>query len=425
MIAVALIVLVLLLALSVPVAGAIGTTGLILAELYSTLPLHRSLGYQAWSVATSFITAAIPMYILIGQLMLKSGIAERMYGALRLWISWLPGGLMHTNIAASAMFAATSGSSAATAATIGTVSLDEMTRLKYNERLFLGSIAAGGTLGILIPPSSNMIIVAVLTNTSIPQLYLAGIVPGIVLSLLFSATIFVACRARPSWGGERISSTWSARIRSLPDLAPPILIFGIVIGSIYAGIATPTESAALGVVFVFALLALRRRFTWDIVRDSLEGTMRVTAMIIAVLVAAYFFNLVIAGIGLTNRVMDAFLDLGLSPLGTILVVVLFCFVLGMFMETMAMMIATVPLLTPVVVALGYDPVWFGVLVMLMLETAMITPPVGINLFVVQGVRKGGDMRDVMVGSLPFVVPLLLMMFLLILFPQLALWLARF
>ena len=209
------------------------------------------------------------------------------------------------------------------------------------------------------------------------------------------------------------------RWRSLPDLIPPLIIFVVVIGSIYGGIATPTESAALGVIIAMALAA--RRISWKMLRAVAEGTMRSSAMIMAILIGAYFLNFVLSSVGLAGKVNDFVLDVGLTPMGTLLVVVLFYLVLGMFMETLSMMIATVPLITPVIIGLGFDPVWFGVLVMLLIETALITPPVGVNLYVVHGVRGRGQLHDVMIGASPFVIALLVMIVLLIVFPQIALF----
>ena len=409
-----------LLALSLPVAGVLGVLGVVLAELYAFLPLRLALGELTWGVTTDVILVAIPMYILLGEILLRAGIAERMYRAMAQWLSWLPGGLMHSNIGACTLFSAVCGSSVATAATIGTVAVEQIERQGYNPRFFLGTIAAGGTLGILIPPSINMIIYGVLTETSIPQLYLAGFLPGLVLALLFMLTVLVGCLIRPEWGGRRATADWAARWRSLPDLLPPLLIFVLVIGSIYAGFATPTEAAALGVIAALGLAAWRRRLTLTMLRHTIEGTMRTSAMIMAILIGAYFLNFVLTSIGLTGEVNAMVTGLGLTPTQTLLAVVAFYVVLGMFMETLTMMVATVPIITPVIVALGFDPVWFGVLIMLLIETAMITPPVGINLFVVQGVRRRGQLHDVMLGAAPFVVALIVMVGLLILFPQIAL-----
>jgi C4-dicarboxylate transporter, DctM subunit len=419
---VALALLLLLLALSIPFGIALGLLGLILNQLYSPLPLTVMLGELSWSSATSFILVAVPLYILLGEIVLRTGIAERMYNALVQWVSWLPGGLMHSNVAASAMFSAISGSSVATAVTIGTVALNEVDKHRYNERLFLGTLAAGGTLGILIPPSINLIVYGVMTETSIPQLYLAGFVPGIVLALLFSLTVLLACWWRRSWGGDPVRTSWSARIRSLPDLLPPLFIFVIVIGSIYAGLATPTESAALGVLAALALAAWRGRLGWRMLLEALEGTVRITSAIMLIILGAYFLNVVITAIGLTAAITDLVTVLDPTPAQLLASIILFYLVLGCFMETLSMMVATVPITTPLIVNAGYDPIWYGVLVVILMETAMVTPPIGINLFVVQGVRRRGQIHDVVLGATPFVVTLLAMVALICVFPELVLWL---
>jgi len=424
MIGVAIGILVGLLALSLPVAAALMGLGLSLDVLYSFLPLRRVLGDSAWGVSTDVVLFSIPLFVMLGEVMLRSGIAERMYDAMARWLGWLPGGLMHANIGTCTLFAAISGSSVATAATIGTVAVGQIKVQGYNERLFLGTIAAGGTLGILIPPSIPMIIYAALTDTSIPQIYLAGILPGAILAVLFMATVVIACVVRPAWGGQKRRVTWGERIAALPDLVPPLLLFGSVIGSIYAGLATATESAALGVLVSFALAWWRDALSWAMLRAVFEGTMRTTAMIMLILVAAYFLNFIIGSIGLGRMVTEVIGNLGLTPTQTIIAIVIFYFVLGMFMETLSMMVATVPLVMPVVLSLGLDPVWFGVMMMLLLETALITPPVGFNLFVVQGVRERGPVKDVIIGSAPFVGTLLVMIALLIAFPQIALTLPQ-
>ena len=379
------------------------------------------MGEIAWGTSNNFLLVAIPFFVLLGEILLRSGMAERMYNALVLWVPWLPGGLMHSNIAACAMFAATSGSSVATAATIGTVALGEIEKRGYSERLFLGTIAAGGTLGILIPPSINMIVYGVLTETSIPKLYLAGFIPGLVLASLFSLTVLIICLIWPQLGGQPTSATWGARIAALPDLMPPLIIFLAVIGSIYAGWATATESAALGVIAAIGIAAVQRRLTLTLLH-AFEGTMRTTAMIMAILLAAYFLNFVITSIGLTGQVNRFITSLGLSPVQLLIAVVIFYFILGMFMETLSMMVATVPIIAPIMFKAGYDPVWFGIIIIILMELAMITPPVGINLYVVQGLRKRGKIDDVIIGASPFVITMLVMIVILSIWPQIALWL---
>jgi C4-dicarboxylate transporter, DctM subunit len=415
-------ILLVLLGLAVPVAAGLGILGLILAGLYSTFPLSLALGEVSWATSNNFLLVAIPFFVLLGEILLRSGMAERMYNALVLWVPWLPGGLMHANIVACAMFAATSGSSVATAATIGTVALGEIEKRGYSERLFLGTIAAGGTLGILIPPSINMIIYGVLTDTSIPKLYLAGILPGLVLAVLFSLTVLFLCIVRPGLGGKPTATTWEARLKALPDLLPPIVIFLAVIGSIYAGWATATEAAALGVIAALGVAAVHRRLTISVLLEAFEGTMKTTAMIMAIVIAAYFLNFVITSIGLTGQVNRFITELGLGPVQLLVVVVIFYFILGMIMETLSMMVATVPIIAPIMFKAGFDPVWFGIIVIILMELALITPPVGLNLYVVQGLRKRGKIDDVIIGASPFVITMLLMILVLSIWPGLALWL---
>ena len=340
------------------------------------------------------------------------------------WLSWLPGGLMHSNIGSCSIFAAMSGSSVATAATIGTIALPQIKKFGYNERLFLGTLAAGGTLGILIPPSINMIVYGVITDTSIPQLYLAGIFPGLLLAALFIGTILIACLIKRDWGGRPVDTDWKRRIQTLPDLIPPLLIIVVVIGSIYAGIATATESAALGVVVSLMLAAWHRRLTFQVLRQAFLGTMRTTAMIMLILGAAFFLNFAMATVGLTKQITDTVTALDIGPYTLMFVVVVFFVVLGCFMETLSMMITTVPVITPIVVAAGFDPVWFGVIVVVLMETALITPPVGVILYVVHGLRTKGSAGDVIIGAAPFVLGMFACLGLLTLFPAIALWLPR-
>jgi tripartite ATP-independent transporter DctM subunit len=422
MIATALVLLLVLIGLSIPVGAALGVLGLILDPLYSMLPLTRAIGELAWSTNNEFLMVAIPLFILLGEVLLRAGFAERMYSAMSLWLSWLPGGLMHANIGASTLFSATSGSSVATAATVGTVAIPQIKRYGYNEPLFLGSLAAGGTLGILIPPSINLVIYGVLTNSSVPKLYLAGIIPGLLMAVLFMAVIVVSCIAKPSWSGHKIQATWSERFRSLVHLAPPLGIFLLVVGSIYAGLATPTEAAALGVLGALILAAWFRRLTWTMLREAIEGSMRATAMIMLIVIGAAFLNFIMSATGLTDAITSSITGLGFSPGWMLLIIVIFYLVLGCFMETLSMMITTIPIVAPIMLALGYDPIWLGIIIIVLVEAALITPPVGLNLFVVQSLRKSGSMDAVIVGALPFVGAMFALLALLAFFPGLALWL---
>jgi len=424
MIATSLILLLVLIGISIPVGAALGVLGLILDPLYSRLPLTRAIGEVSWATSNEFLLVAIPLFVMLGEILLRSGLAEKMYNSMSLWLSWLPGGLMHANIGASALFAATSGSSVATAATVGTVALPQIQKKGYNEPLFLGSLAAGGTLGILIPPSINLIIYGVLTNTSVPRLYLAGIIPGLAMAGLFMLAILLACVARPQWGGQKISASWGERIASLVHLIPPLGIFLLVVGSIYAGVATPTEAAALGVAGALILAAFARRLTFAMLREVLEGTMKATAMIMLIVIGAAFLNFIMSATGLTSAITETITGLDVSPMTMLLILVVFYLVLGCFMETLSMMITTIPIVTPIMLALGFDAVWLGIIIIILVEVALITPPVGLNLFVVQSLRKSGSMNDVMIGSLPFVIMMLAMVAILAWLPGLALWLPR-
>jgi C4-dicarboxylate transporter, DctM subunit len=418
----AVLTLLVVLACAVPVAAGMGWLGLVLNQFYSPISLSVVAGEVSWSATTSFILVAVPYYVLLGEILLRSGIAERMYNAVVQWVSWLPGGLMHSNIAASALFAAISGSSVATAVTIGTVALGEIRKHNYNERLFLGTIAAGGTLGILIPPSIAMIVYGALTDTSVPKLYLAGFIPGILLALLFMLTVLIACLWRPAWGGTPIRTDMASRIRTLPDLIPPFVIFVAVIGSIYGGLATATEAAALGIVAAIVLALLRGTLTIAIVGEILQSTVVTTGLIMAIIIGAYFLNVIVTSIGLPNQITAVVRSFDLTPLGILLVIIVFYLILGMFMETLSMVVATIPITTPIVVAAGYDSIWYGILVVLLMEASLLTPPVGMNLFVVQGIRERGHLNDVIIGSLPFVVTLIVMIALIILFPGIVMWL---
>lgn len=417
------VILLLLVASAVPVAAVLGILSLTLDEIFMRGRRSLMLGDFVWEQSVEPILVAIPMFILLGEIMLRAGIAFRMYNAVAQWLSWLPGGLMHANIGSSAIFAATSGSSVATAATVGTVAYPEIEKHRYNERLFLGSLAAGGTLGILIPPSINLIIYGLLTDSSVPELYLAGIFPGLILAILFMSMIAIACLKNPSWGGDKIETNWQERIRVLPDLLPPIFLFVAVVGSIYAGVATPTEAASIGVVFALLLTAWNKTLTIAMLKQAFEGTMRSSATIMLIILAAVFLNFVLGFMGITQGLLSAIEALGWTPIQTMLVIIVFYLILGMFMETLSMMLTTIPVVFPIVVHMGFDPVWFGILITVLMETALITPPIGLNLYVVHGIReRGGKFNDLSIGALPFVFAMLLMIGFLMVFPEVALWL---
>ena len=377
-----------------------------------------------WSTMNDFILVSIPLFILLGELLSRSGVAELMYRSLSVWLRWLPGGLLHTNILASALFAATSGSTVATAATIGTIAQPTLAKLGYNERMVLGSIASGGTLGILIPPSINMIVYGALTSVSIGKLFVAGIIPGIALALTMSAIIVVVSLI---WGDHHRDDgplpPLMRRIKMLLDLAPVFFIFVLIMGGIYTGLATPTEAAAIGIVGAIAIAAVNGTLSIRMLHESFLSSMRTTAMVMLVLTTAFLLNFSLSLSGLPQQVSEYIRDLHWSPMMTIWVLVLFYLLLGIFIEAMAMMVTTVGIVTPLVVSLGFDPVWFGVFITVMMELSIISPPVGLNLYVVQNLRPvRGSINDVFIGVLPFVVAMLIFVALLIQFPAIALWL---
>lgn len=409
---------------SVFIAAVLGVLGGTLASMFSTFPLIRGLGEVAWTSSADFVLVAVPMFILMGELLLRSGVTDSMYTALDRWVGHVPGGLMHTNIAASAVFAATSGSSIATAATIGTVAIPNMDRYGYRPSLFLGTIAAGGTLGILIPPSINMVLYGAMSETAVSDLYLAALIPGVLLAVMFSLYVYVACKLDPALApaGQRQAPPWSERLAALVHLVPPLLLFLLVVGSIYAGLATATEASALGVVGALVLVVLRGRLGVEMLLRSFEGTVRTTAMVMAIVIAAYFLNFVLSTLGLTDRAVSWVGELNWSPMAVLFAIIVLYVILGCFVESLTLMVATTPIVVPIIQKLGFSPIWFGVVFVILIETALITPPIGMNLFVVQSVRKKGPFRDVVLGSLPFVAVMFLLIVLLVVFPKLALWL---
>lgn len=408
--------------LSMPVAIVILSVGAVGGYLAFGTPLVTMMGGVIWGSLNNSAMLAIPLFMLLGELLLRSGIADRMYDALAVWLGRMPGGLLHTNIATCTLFSATSGSSVATAATVGTIALPALGQRNYPLPMSLGSLAAGGTLGILIPPSVNLLVYGSLASVPVGKLFMAGIVPGIALALCFSLYIFVAHRG-PSEERVDVSLTTIEKLALLRHLIPPLVIFGIVMGSIYGGLATPTESAALGVVAALVIVGLSGRLTLSLLITSSYLAARTTGMVVLVLVCALLLNVTISMVGATQAMTHWVAALGLDRIGLLLVLMAFYLVLGMFMDAMSMLVLTVPIAVPVVVAVGADPIWFGIFIVLMCEIALITPPVGMNLFVVQGVRRdGGSFADVAWGSLPFAVIMLIATAVFIAWPTPILWL---
>jgi len=411
-----------LLALSIPVGIVLFLLGFGVDQFFSSFPLTRGLGNMVWSSSNSATLIAIPFFVLLGEILVRSGVATRTYAALDRWVSWLPGGLVHANVATATMFSATSGSSVATAATVATVAMPQAEKLGYDPKLFSGAIAAGGTLGIMIPPSINLIVYGFLTQSSIPQLFLAGLIPGLALALAFLIVTAIICTIRPDLGGQRRLFPFAQMARALLDLIPIIILFGLIVGSIYRGWATPTEAAAVGVAGALLIAAAFGGVSLAMMRDALLGTVKITAMIMLIIIGASFLNFTLSSAGLGSE-LTAFMEgLGLGPLGFIMVVVVLYIVLGFFIETLSLMVVTIPIIVPMVLAQGYDVIWFGILMIVLIEMALITPPVGLNLYVVQGARKSGSLSEVMLGALPYCLVMLAMAFALIWLPEIALWL---
>lgn len=405
-----------------PIAVSMSLVGIVGGIAAYGIPFMDSIAPVVWGVQNENLLTSIPLFVMLGELLLRSGIADRMYIALSAWLGRLPGGLLHTNIGSCALFAATSGSSVATAATVGTVALPSLLKRGYPMRASLGSLAAGGTLGILIPPSVNMIVYGSLTNNSIGKLFIAGIIPGLLLTGFFMLWIVISSYLSGTVMREA-KVPLIERLRTLRFLIPPVIVFGIVMGSLYFGIATTTESAALGVIAALFFAWQSGRLSRELLRSCFISTARVSGMILLIIMAAFILNLTISLTGVAEAMTKWVSGLGLSATGLILALIVFYLILGMFMDVLSMQVATIPITYPIAVALGVDPIWFGVFIVLMCELGMITPPVGMNLFVVHGIRpdKGG-IEDAMWGALPYALIMILFTLLMIAVPQLATWL---
>lgn len=409
--------------LSMPVSVSILAVGAVGGYLAYGMPLVETMGGVVWGTLNTSYMTAIPLFMLLGELLLRSGVADKMYDALGVWLGRLPGGLLHTNIGTCALFSATSGSSVATAATVGTIALPALRERNYPERPALGTLAAGGTLGILIPPSINLLVYGSLANVSVGQLFIAGLLPGLALTGLFSLYVLIAYGRQT--GSVDVDIPTSEKIALLRHLVPPLVIFGIVMGSIYGGLATPTESAALGVMAALWFVWRSGRLDGTLLLNCFIQSARTTGMVVLVLVCALLLNVTLAMTGGTQAITRWVTALGLAQFQFLLLLIVFYVILGMFMDAMSMLVLTVPIAVPMIVVLGVDPIWFGIFVVVMCEIALITPPMGMNLFVVQGVRRtGGSFGDVIWGTFPFVLIMIAFAILLILWPDLALFLPR-
>lgn len=383
----------------------------------------NALGLVSWGSANSFTLAAIPLFILMAEILLGSGLSERLYNGISPLMRRLPGGLWHSNIAGSGIFAAISGGSAPTAAAMSTVALPQLSARGYNRRLVAGSLAAGGTLGILIPPSITMIIYATFTEASIARLFAAGLVPGIVLALLYMGFIMVRVWLNPALAPKSTTrATPRELLGALREITPFMTLILIVLGSIYGGFATPTEAGAVGVVGAILIAGLYRRLTLGLVTDAIQRTVRMSGNILFIVFTSMIFAYATALSGAGEALLAWIESANLSTLSFLLLIMLAFAILGCFMEGLGMIAIIVPVLFPALLAMGVDPIWFGVFVVLLVELGQLTPPLGVILFVVASSSREVTVEDVIIGTAPFFAIIVAFMLLLIAFPGIALWL---
>ena len=418
-------------AVGLHVATALGLIGVTMMHVFSDRPLLDMLGQIAWNTNSNFVLVAVPLFVMMGEVLLYGKISERLYEVLSHWLAPIRGGLLHSNIAFSAVFGAISGSSAASAATVGAVSLPTFLARGYSERWVVGSLAAGGTLDILIPPSISMVIYGVLAEESIGRLYLAGFIPGFLLSGVFMLIIYLAARIWPGIAPREAAPSWSVRLLGLLSLFPVFILMFLVLGTIYLGVATPTEAAAFGVVGAFALAALNGQINKQMLKDVLLTTVRTSSMIMLIVTSAFLLSFALSILGIPAQMAAWISSLQLTPVTFVILLVVFYLILGTFMEALSMMVTTVPILVPVLRSMGIDLVWFGIIMVILLEAALVSPPEGLNLYVIHGIRKSvqeeaglqaGTMIDLWLGVLPFMIGMAVVIALIIEFPQIALWL---
>jgi tripartite ATP-independent transporter DctM subunit len=380
------------------------------------------LGMEPFKTGTSYSLTVIPLFMLMGQFANYSRMGFEIYQTVYRWIGFLPGGLSMATVGACAGFAAISGSSLATAATMGMVALPEMKRFKYDDSLATGCIAAGGTLGILIPPSTVMIIYGILTEQPIATLFVAGIIPGLLLSGLFVITIYIMTKYRPALGPPGPRSTIKERIYSLKDTWSILCLFFLVVGGLYTGWFTPTEAAGVGAFGALMITIIKRRLTRDNLTKSLAETTRTTGMVFAILIGANIFGYFLTVSQIPDQLSGWIAELGLNRYLVMSILIFVYIILGCFMEGLAIMILTIPIIYPMVIEMGFDPIWFGIIITLVMEMSLITPPVGINVFIISGVARDVPMYTIFRGIFPFWVAMLVCIILLVLFPQVALFL---
>lgn len=375
-----------------------------------------------WRTASTWELAAIPMFIFMGEIMFRTDVSDRLFRGLSPWTSLIPGKLLHCNVVGCTLFAAVSGSSTATTATVGKITMAELKRRGYDSRIATGSLAGAGSLGLMIPPSISMIIYGVLAEQSITGLFAAGILPGLLISGLYSGYIIFRAWGSPITGeGEDVRYSLMDFAKSLLDLAPILALMFIILGGIYSGVTTPSEAAALGFAASVVLVILLGQFSWAVFVEALTGATRITCMVVTILVAAGFMSSSMAYLHVPQEVAKLLAAMELGPVGIVILIGAFYIVLGMFLDGLSIMVMTLPITLPIVLAAGWDPIWFGIFLIIMIELGLITPPIGFNLFVLQGIT-GKPIGEIARGAIPFFFLMLLAAIIITMFPQIALWL---
>jgi len=420
---VSIVLLLVLILLRIPIGIALVIAGFIGNAVF--LGFHSAIvQFQlvTWEVATNFVLITLPLFVWMGQLAESTDMGKDLYSSFHKWFGRAPGGLAITSIASSAGFGAITGSSVATVSAMGNMLMPEMKRYRYDSGLATGSLASAGVLAILIPPSVPLVFYGAWTETSLGDLFIAGIVPGIMLALLFILYVCLHCSIKPSLAPKGEHFTWSAKLHSLIHLLPILSVMLMVLLSLYFGIATPTEAAAVGVAGVFVVGLIRRRINLKVVLGSISQSAALSTNIFVLFLGGMFFSRFMAQTDLTQSMISSISALTLPPYLIMMMIVLMYLFLGAILDTFGMIILTLPFVFPLVLSLGFDPVWFGIFVVMMIELSLITPPIGINVFVMQSVVPDIPLSTIYQGSIPFVLLTLLMVALLIAFPEIALWL---
>jgi C4-dicarboxylate transporter DctM subunit len=403
----------------------IGMAGVITMLTFTHYPVGKMVASLSMGSLNSFVLVCLPGFILMGEILFRSGASKDLYSSISPWVARIPGKLLHSNIIACTLFAALSGSSAATAATIGTVAVPELKRLGYQPGMVAGSLAGAGTLGLLIPPSIALIVYGVITNNSIGQLYMAGFFPGFMLALLFVLFIVIFALLRPNLvPQDDLSYTWKDRFLGLLKILPTAGLIFLVLGLIYLGVSTPTEAAMIGVAGAVLTSVFYRTFTVKMIRESMMGTIRTSCMLFLIMMMATILSSTVAYLKIPTGLARIVTEAGLSP-GVLFVMVSILYIaLGCFFDGMSIMLLTLPIIYPLMVSqMQFNPIWFGVILTILIEVAQVTPPVGFNLYVIQHV-SGQPITTVARYSLPFMAILILGVVLLYFFPEIALYLPR-